>query len=207
MPAPTIAELVALAVRLVNAGQREHARIVCEQAVAGHAPHPAVLQMLALLEMQDGRPAAALAQARASLQLRPDHLPTLFLAGDAALAVRDLDAASTALERAVAVAPAEGEAWFRVSLVRQDRRDLSGAIAALERTLALQPERVDALVNLGIALQESRRLDDALRAYGRAYRLRAPTFGRIAHALATPGTGRLWLSLDDLRAELLAQPA
>jgi tetratricopeptide (TPR) repeat protein len=207
MPAPDIAELVALAVRLLNAGQRDHARIVCEQAVAGYPPHAAVLQLLALLEMQDGRPATALPRAQASLRLRPDHLPTLFLAGDAALAVRDLDAASHALERAAVLAPGEAEAWFRVSLVRQDRRDLAGAIAALERALALQPQRVDALVNLGIVLQEGGRLDDALRAYGRAYRLREQSFGRIAHALATPGCGRLWLSLDDLRAELLAQPA
>ena len=201
---PGIADLVALAVRLVNAGQREHARVVCEQAVASHAPHPAVLQLLAVLDLHDGRPAAALAHAQASLQLRPDHLPTLFVAGDAALAARDLDTASAALERAAAIAPREGEAWFRVSLARHDRRDLAGAAAALERVLALQPDRVEALVNLGIVLQDAGRLDDALRAYGRAYRLRAHTFGRIAHALATPGTGRLWLDLDALRAELAA---
>jgi hypothetical protein len=32
-------------------------------------------------------------------------------------------------------------------------------------------------------------------------------FGRIAHALATPNVGRLWLDLDDLRAELARVPA
>jgi len=73
--------------------------------------------------------------------------------------------------------------------------------------LAASPERVDALVNYGIVLQEGGRIDDALRAYGRAYRLREQAFGRIAHALATPGTGRLWLDLDGLRAELRAQAA
>ncbi len=73
--------------------------------------------------------------------------------------------------------------------------------------LALNPDRVDALVNLGIVLQEAGRLDDALRAYGHAYRRREETFGRIAHALATPATGRLFLNLDDLRAELLRAAA
>jgi hypothetical protein len=43
-----------------------------------------------------------------------------------------------------------------------------------------------------------------MRAYARAYCLREETFGRIAHALATPSVGRLWLRLDDLRAELRA---
>ncbi|MCK9686858.1 tetratricopeptide repeat protein [Scleromatobacter humisilvae] len=207
MATPHIADLVTLAVRLVNANQPQRARIVCEQAVAAWPPHPAVHQLLAVLDMQAGQPAGALSHAALSLKLRPDHVPTLLVLGDAALAQRDLPAASKALERAVALAPENADACFKVSLVRQDLRDLDGAIAALERAIALQPERVDALVNLGIVLQEAGRIDDALRAYGRAYRLRAQTFGRIAHALATPGAGRLWLNLDDLRAELAATPA
>jgi tetratricopeptide (TPR) repeat protein len=207
MATPHIADLIALAIRLVNANQAQRARIVCEQAVAAYPPHPAVHQLLAVLDMQAGQPAAAREHAALSLKLRPEHVPTLLVLGDAALALRDLAAASLALERAVVIAPDLAEAWFKVALVRQDRRDLDGAIAALERALALNPERVDALVNLGIVLQEAGRLDDALRAYGRAFRLREQVFGRIAHALATPNVGRLWLNLDDLRAELRALPA
>ena len=206
MPAPQIADLVALAVRLVNANQPTRARIVCDQAVAAWPAHPAVHQLLAVLDLQAGQPASALSHATLSLRLRPDHVPTLLVQGDAALAQRDLQAASQALERAVALAPDNADAWFKVSLVRQDLRDLAGAIAALERVLATHPDRVDALVNLGIVLQESGRIDDALRAYGRAYRLRAQTFGRIAHALATPSVGRLWLDLDELRSELAKVP-
>ena len=204
MATPHIADLIALAIRLVNANQRDRARIVCEQAVAAYPPHPAVHQLLAVLDMQAGQPAAAGAHAALSLKLRPDHGPTLLVLGDAALAQRDLAAAAQALERAVVLAPDQAEAWFKVSLVRQDLRDLDGAAQALERVLALNPQRADALVNLGIVLQEAGRLDDALHAYGRAYRLREDTFGRIAHALSTPNVGRLWLDLDGLRAELTA---
>ena len=207
MATPHIADLIALAVRLVNAKQVERARIVCEQAVAAWPAHPAVHQMLAVLDMQAGQPASAREHAALSLKLRPDHVPTLLVLGDAALAQRDLAAASQALEHAVKLAPDQPDAWFKVSLARQDLHDLDGAVTALERVLASQPERVDALVNLGIVLQEAGRVDEALRAYGRAYRLREETFGRIAHALATPGVGRLWLELDDLRAELRAAGA
>ena len=202
MATPHIADLIALAIRLVNANQPQRARIVCEQPVAAWPAHPAVHQLLAVLDLQAGRPASAREHAALSLRLRPDHVPTLLVLGDAALAQRDLAAASVALERAVALAPDQAEAWFKVSLVRQDLRDLDGAIAALERVLAINPQRADALVNLGIVLQEAGRMDEAMRAYGRAYRLREDTFGRIAHALATPSVGRLWLELDDLRAEL-----
>ncbi len=207
MATPHIADLIALAVRPVNAKQFDRGRIVCDQAVAAWPAHPAVHQLLAVLDMQAGRFADALAHAALSLKLRPDHVPTLLLQGDAALALRDLPAASRALERAVALAPDHGEAWFKVSLVRQDLRDPDGAAAALERLLAVQPERADAWVNLGIVRQDAGRVDDALRAYGHAFRLREETFGRIAHALATPVAGRLWLDLDDLRAELRAAAA
>ena len=56
-PRPHIADLIALAIRLVNANQPERARIVCEQAVAAWPPHPAVHQLLAVLDLQAGQPA------------------------------------------------------------------------------------------------------------------------------------------------------
>jgi tetratricopeptide (TPR) repeat protein len=204
--APQITDLISLSIRLVNANQPGRARIVCEQALAMFEPHPAVHQLLAVLDLQDGHVAPAREHAVRSLTLRPDHVPTLLVMGDIALAQHDLRSASQSFERAVVLAPDQPEAWFKAALARQDLHDLDGAIAALERVLAASPERVDALVNYGIVLQESGRLDDALRAYGRAFRLREQTFGRIAHALATPGCGRLWLDLDDLRAELRALP-
>src|ERR1700760_2827922 len=111
MATPHIADLIALAVRLVNAKQFERARIVCDQAVAAWPAHPAVHQLLGVLDMQAGRFADAQAHAALSLKLRPDHVPTLLLLGDAAPPSPGLPAASQALERAVALAPDQGEAW------------------------------------------------------------------------------------------------
>src|SRR6516225_5593169 len=71
--APPLTDLIALAIRLVNANQPARARIVCEQALATFAPHPAVHQLLAVLDLQDGRLASAREHAARSLALRPDH--------------------------------------------------------------------------------------------------------------------------------------
>jgi tetratricopeptide (TPR) repeat protein len=198
----TIEALLALAIGHVNAGQRERARALCAHALVAFAPHAAVHQLLALLSLQQGDVALSRQHAATSLALRPDHLPTLAVAADAARAAGDLAAALHTLERVVALAPGHTEAWFQLALVRQDVHDLAGAAQALHEVLRLDPERADAQVNLGIVLQESGHLDEAMRAYGRAYRLRDETFGRIAHALATPKLGRLWLNLDDLRNTL-----
>lgn len=200
-PTTTVEELLGLALRHVNAGQRERARVLCEHALAAHAPHPAVHQLLALLDLRQGDVAAARGHTTTSLAMRPDHLPTLLLAGDAARAAGAPTEALQAFERAVTLAPEHAEAWFQIGLVRQDLRDPDGAAAAFRRVLELTP-RAEVEVNLGIVLQETGRFIEAMRAFGRAYRLREDTFGRIAHALATPNVGRLWLNLDELRAAL-----
>jgi len=171
----SVEELLGLAIRHVNAGQRDRARLLCEQAVMAHPPHAAVQQLLAVLSLQEGNAAAAVELAKTSLALRPGHAPTVRVAADA---------------------------WFQLSLVCHDRGDLAGEAQALREVLRLAPERVEAEVNLGIALQEVGETDEAMRAYGRAYQAREDTFGRIAHALAAANVGRLWLSLDELRAAL-----
>lgn len=173
--AASVEALLALAIRHVNAGQIDRARLLCEHAVQAHPPHPAVQQLLAVMALQRGDAAGATEFASASLALRPAHAPTVRVASDA---------------------------WFQLSIERQARGDSAGEEHALRQVLALSPERAEAAVNLGVVLQERGAIDEAMGAYGRAYRLREDCFGRIAHALAVANTGRLWLNLDDLRAAL-----
>ncbi len=199
-----VEELLELAIRHVNAGQRERARVLCELAEARHPPHAAILQLLALLDLQQGDAAQALRRAHRSLALRRDHLPTLRVAGDAARAAGEPRAALQTLERSVVLAPDDAGAWFQLSLVRQDLRDLDGTILALREVLRLSPEQAEAYVNLGIVLQDLGRVDEAMREFARAFLLQENTFGRIAHALAASNVGRLWLKIEDLRATLRA---
>jgi tetratricopeptide (TPR) repeat protein len=131
----------------------------------------------------------------------------LLVAGDVARAAADLPAAERAYAEVVALLPEHAGAWFSLGLVRQDRRDLEGAAQALRQALRVAPPRAEVEVNLGIVLQEAGRIDEAMRAYGRAYRLHEDSFGRIAHALAAPGCGRLWLNLADLREQLRTMPS
>lgn len=174
---PDADDLLALAVRHVNAGLAERAALLCEHALRADANHAGVLQLSAWLDLQRGDLELACTHAEASLDQRPGHAPTLQIAVDA---------------------------WFRRALRLQDAGQFESAAAALRQVLRLAPERAEAEVNLGIVQQEMGRLDDAMRAYGRAYRLCDETFGRIAHALSAPGVGRVWLRLDDLRAALRA---
>jgi tetratricopeptide (TPR) repeat protein len=203
----SIDALIGVALQHVNAGLRDRARVLCEHALTHFAPHPAVHQLLALLDLQQGNATDAREHATASLVLRADHVPTLLLAADAARALGAPTDAQRHLERVIALAPTHADAWFQLALVRQDARDFQGAESALREVLRLAPPRAEVEVNLGIVLQEAGKLDEAMRAYGRAYRAGEETFGRIAHALAAAPVGCLWLNLAELRAALRATPA
>ena len=205
--AGSVEELLALAIRHLNAGQHSRARLLCEQAVATHPPHPAIEQLLAHISLAHDDAAAGLAHATASLALRPEHAPTLIVAAGAARALGALGQAADHCAHALRLQPERADLWFQLSLLRHDLHDLQGAAQALRELLRLEPQRAEAEVNLGIVLQEDGQLDAAMRAYGRAYRLREDTFGRIAHALATPNVGRVWLDLDALGASLRSAPA
>ncbi len=205
--ASSVEALLALAIQQVNAGERERAKQLCEQAAATHAPHPAVMQLQALMALQDGKAKYAHELATTSLALRPAHPPTLRVAADAARVAGLLEQAEHWYSQLLHVQGNQADVWFQLALVRQDLRDLSGAAQALREVLRLAPANMEAEVNLGIVLQESGAMQEAMRAYGRAYRLRGECFGRIAHALAAAPTGKLWLNLDELRDALSHTPA
>ena len=225
-------------IALANQGEIESAWQLCQSTEVAFSTNPAVLQLLAVLSLKRGDPKHANSYAIASLSLRPDHVPTLLVAGDAARLLGADEAANAhyaqahaiqpdrpeialvsgvmqyqcgqlqnalnALEKCVRIAPTTVEGWLHLGLVRQDMHDLPGAISALMCLLQVSPDRIDALVNLGIVLQASGRIVEAIQIYGRAYRLQPESFGRIANALAAGNIGRIWLNLDDLRAELIA---
>jgi tetratricopeptide (TPR) repeat protein len=180
LPPAAVEQGLVQAIGHYNAGRRPQALALCDALLAAVPEHPALHQLRARLCLDAGDAAAATEHIERSLQARPAHEPS-----------RRLGA----------------QAWFARSLQAHDAGDRAGEGAALDRAVALWPEHVEAWVNRGIWLQAQGRLDEALRCHGRAYRLRADCFGRIANALCSEPAGALWLDLDALRATLAAQPA
>jgi len=166
--------------------------------------HPPSLLIAGNAALADGDLAAALEFHSGAQSLAPDRADAALALGSTQHACGLLHEARRSLELAVARAAGSEQAWFHLALVQQDLGDVEAAIHALRRVLALAPQRAEAEVNLGIVLQDTGRLDEAMQAYGRAYRLRADTFGRISNALANAPRGCLWLDLADLRETLAA---
>ena len=199
--------VLAEALRLANAGRDGEAMQLCRQVPPRHANSAAALQLLAVLCLRNAQAGHAHRAIAASLALRPDHLPSLRIAVDAAKADGAPVQARRFLDELLALALDDWNAWFQRSVLAQDEGDLPAAAAALREVLRLRPQSAEAHVNLGIVLQQAGQADAAMAAYGHALRLREDTFGRVAHALAAEPCGSLWLSLEQLRADLLQASA
>jgi tetratricopeptide (TPR) repeat protein len=114
----------------------------------------------------------------------------------------ELAAARAELEPILASNAASANLWFAYGLICQDSHDTVTAITAYRRALQLSPELAEAHVNLGICLQQTGDIAAAKAMFGRAMRIRADTFGRIAQALPAAPRGELWLDSERLRRSL-----
>ena len=92
--------------------------------------------------------------------------------GDAHYDAQRWNEAGEAIERALAVAPADfpsnARAWYRLGNVREEQGRDEDAIACFEKAIALEPAHAQAWNNLGGARQRLGRLDPAADAFRRA---------------------------------------
>lgn len=113
-----------------------------------------------------------------------------------------IEDARTHLERAISAEPGVANAWFRAGLVCHTLGDYADGAKRYDRAFELDRAMYEAALNGGICRQAMHQLDAAMHDYATAYKLEPKCLGRIAHALTTDSTGRLWLSFDGLAAEL-----
>jgi tetratricopeptide (TPR) repeat protein len=191
-----------LGATLLRLGQPSAANAAFDQALqARPVPVQAVLGKADGLIAQ-GQPAAAAAWLSENRTRWPDNAGLWHKLGRAHYAAGALPACAKALRRAVGLAPGQAEAWFHLGLVEQDMDNAIAAAQAYRQALAARPSMAEAALNLGISLQDAGDLDAALDAYASAVRLAPAYFNRVAQALTSASTGRLWLDLSALRRRL-----
>jgi tetratricopeptide (TPR) repeat protein len=165
----------------VNAGNLDAAVEVCSKLRRARPADPAVAQLDAIIELRMGHPDRALVCIRHSLALRPGHVPSLMLAGRAALAGHAPDQAIAPLREAVARAPDLAEPAFLLCRALLDLDDPSLAVT-LEHTAQRHKGQAIEWQQLGLALQRAGRFPAALTAFTHAASadptLAAAHFGR-----------------------------
>jgi tetratricopeptide (TPR) repeat protein len=186
---------------LRRAGKFEAALVAFARAAdVGQNPRHEIARAAALQAL--GRHREAVEVLRKAGSRLPDHADITLQLALCLHRQGELAAARSELERILTPDEANANLWFAYALICQDQHDIAAAITAYRRTLQLSPELAEAHVNLGICLQETGDITAAKVTFGRAMRLRADTFGRIAQALPAAPRGELWLDAERLRRSL-----
>lgn len=188
---------------LLRLDQLSAASVAFEQALTARShPHGALLGKAEVLRRQ-GRSAEAIEWLSQAATDWAQHADLAHIMGRCRHADGDWSGAETALARSVQLDRSVAPAWFRLGLARQDLRDWPAASEAYEQALRVQPTLFEAALNLGICRQEIGDMEAAMQAYGLAVRRQPACFNRVAQALTSASTGRLWLDLGALRRRLL----
>jgi tetratricopeptide (TPR) repeat protein len=160
---------------------------------------PAVQQLSAVIALQRGESEQAARFAAASLAGRPDHVPTLVIAGRAARATGDAARAATFFRRAAALAPDRADAAFLmcVTLLQlgdPEARDL------LPQLLDRFPDDADGWRLIGVALQDADQLEASLVAFTRAAHAVPSLALHLRRGMLLEALGRLPEAADAYRA-------
>ena len=165
---------LARAVELANAGNSDAARALCEKELQARPRQPGLLQLLGHLYLQQHDAHRAAQCANASLGLRPDHMPTLLLAGDAARALGDLPTALKHHEQAWRQSPRRADAAHALGLTLRAVQRMPEAEQLLSQAVALDPARIDAWFALALVRHDLRDYAGAEKSLRRILQIAPP---------------------------------
>ena len=151
----------------LRAGRVESAAVVCDRILDTTPQDPAAHQLAATIALRRGRPEDAVRWAKSGLSLRPDHSPTLVIAGRAARAAGDFAQARIWTEAAARLAPDRPEAAF-LNCVTFIESDDERARSVLEDLLVRFPNFVEGWREIAEALRKTGHLKTAVVAFARA---------------------------------------
>lgn len=161
----TIEQAMAEAHARWNAGQAEHAEMLCQQVLAAWLGHPDALHLLGLMAYAFGNIDAAIDFLRRACQAtRP---PAAYFANLAEMCRQRgrLDEGEAAGRRAVALEPSFVAGWNNLGIVLQEQGKLDESLACLQRVASMTPNDALARNNLGNTLKRLGRLSEARAQY------------------------------------------
>jgi len=130
---------------------------------------------LGIIAMREDRTSEAVGYFQEALRQSPDYWIALENLGNAYRQQKRWDDARAALERAVAIRPADPEANYRLAMIYAQTEDTERAYQYLQKVLTLRPAYPEALNNLAVLYLRTGRRDAAVAKFEECIRV-APGF-------------------------------
>ena len=151
-----------------QAGHLEEAGAIYRQILDADPEQAEALHWLGVIELQQGRPQAAVELIAQALKIKPAYAGACNNLGLALQAQQRLPEAEQAYRRALRLAPDDADIQLNLGLVLKAQDKRAEAVAALERACALTPDDPLTQNYLGLALQAVGRGPQAITAFERA---------------------------------------
>jgi predicted O-linked N-acetylglucosamine transferase (SPINDLY family) len=172
-----------------QAGRFADAEKIYRMVLQHDSRNAEAMQLLGLVEHQNGRHQAAVDLIRKAITIRPR--PEFFVnLAQAERALGHVNEALDACQRAVQMAPNIPEAWNNLGALLKDLNRPAEAVTALERAISLRPTYAAALSNLGNARAQLDQAQEAEAALRRAISIDpnyAEAYTNLAHLLTRIG--------------------
>jgi predicted O-linked N-acetylglucosamine transferase (SPINDLY family) len=167
-----VPRIFAQALELHHRGRIVEAEPLYAAVLAARPDHFDALQMLGVVKLARGEPAAALRLISAAMQQRPNSPQVLLNHGLALNAMERREEALASFEEAIRRKSKFAEAHNNRGSVLTEMGRCKEAVEGLKRAVAIKPDYAEAHYNLGSALRKLDRHDDALQSFERALALR-----------------------------------
>lgn len=161
--------------RLMTEGQFVPAEAEVRAFLAANELSAPGRYLLARLLLAERKPADALQEFTRAAHEEPPSSDDLLQVSRAYVLLNGYPDAQKWLERAVALDPANEEAWYSLGRVRYTNQEFAKALDAYVEALKLAPRDVRAENNRGLALDALNRTDEAMAAFRQAIRWETPT--------------------------------
>ncbi|MFA5933632.1 MAG: tetratricopeptide repeat protein [Candidatus Paceibacterota bacterium] len=149
-------------VPLKVSGAYENAKASYEKAITFNTKSPALLLMLANLEIENKNNSEARKYIDQALQMKQNYTEAIFLLSQIEASEGNLDAAIIRAAQALFISPNDVGIALQLGLLKYNNKDYTGAASALERAVALYPDYLNARYFLGLSYDKLGRTGDAL---------------------------------------------
>jgi predicted O-linked N-acetylglucosamine transferase (SPINDLY family) len=200
-------QLLELATQQHRAGDLPAARQLYQQAIAAAPDHATALFRAGLLELQDGRAAAALPLILRAAEMNPADMRYQFGLGETLAALKQWDRAAIAYQNTIQIEPAFADAHQGLGNTLMALDQIPAAMQSYQLAIQFNPDLADAFNNLGNCHRLQGDLEQAAVAYEHTLHLSPNHAGAMSNlASIFHAQGRSGHALELLKKAVVLEP-
>ncbi len=169
-------------------GAYESAQAAYAEARKLNPKSPAILLVIARLDVAHKDIAKAKQEIGQALALKPDYTDAIYFLSQIQVNEGDVKSAIASTEAAAYLNPNNSGIYFQLGLLRYDNKDFAGAAQAFNQAVTITPEYANAKYFLGISLSKTGKNAEAIKQFDDL-------------AVSNPDNEEVALILSNLRAE------